>query len=333
LQSILFRVDAGDEIGLGHFYRSISLAKALKDEGYIIGFTFKKSKFWLEQLLGDFPFQTYPISEDEWEDEYAILKANTQFKIFFVDGFINYGEALIKKIKKMSVKVIFYQNLTASKSLADVFILPSIHQDKSFFEDFDATTRIFQGLKYFTFNASIKSLNIKKAPNKLNKIAVIAGGSDPKDTLKAIYNLLSDDLIEGLDFTFYYGVNYLFKNEIPTKTHTNVSWTRYDPKGTLENDMLISAFGVSTYEFLALGMPILSYGHQKQNAASAQYFAENTGALISLGLIDDLTSDGLLTAINQIRKDPIISRRMVEKAKELIDLQGLDRVKEIIKNV
>jgi spore coat polysaccharide biosynthesis predicted glycosyltransferase SpsG len=122
-------------------------------------------------------------------------------------------------------------------------------------------------------------------------------------------------------------------NEIPVRTNTNVSWTRYNPKSILDNDMLISAFGVSTYEFLALGMPILSYGHQKQNAASAQYFAENTGALISLGLIDDLTSDGLLTAINQIRKDPIISRRMVEKAKELIDLQGLDRVKEIIKNV
>jgi spore coat polysaccharide biosynthesis predicted glycosyltransferase SpsG len=332
-KKILFRVDAGDEIGLGHFYRSINLAEELARNGHNIIFSFKPTKFWLEIIEAKFSFETKILSdESKYKSELEIIKDN-DIDLLYVDGFINYEEKFIREIKKHGVGVIFYQNLTEAKKFADVYILPSIHQDKTFFLDFDSQTIIYFGLKYFTFSKDILKLDRKIPPKKLDSVGIIAGGSDPRNTLMRLNKLINQsDVLRNIKFTFYYGVNYLYKSEIRQYHDGNCKWEEFNYELILFEDLLISAHGVSTYEFLALGMPIISYGHQKQNAFSSNYLAKKTKSMVSLGIIDDVSKSDIEKTIHSFIDNPKRLEELSLTAIKNIDLKGLSRVVEIIEN-
>lgn len=330
-KKILFRVDAGDEIGLGHFYRSVNLAEELARNGHFIIFCFKPTKFWFEIVEAKFSFETKILAEEgRYKSEIEIIKDN-DFDILYVDGFIDYEEKFIGEIKKYDVGVIFYQNLTKAKKFADVYILPSIHQDKTFFLDFDLHTIIYSGLKYFTFSKEIIKLDRKVPTKKLNSVGIIAGGSDPRNALMRLKVLIDQsDILRNLKFTFYYGVNYLYKSEINQYHDENCKWKEFNHELILSEDLLISAFGVSTYEFLALGMPIIAYGHQKQNAFSSNYLAKTTNSLVSLGIIDEISKVDLENSIHLFIDNPKRLEELSLKAVKNVDMKGISRVAKII---
>ena len=161
-KNILFRVDAGAEVGLGHFYRSLNLAKALKKLGHRILFTHKPSIFWLDRVNAGFEFENLQLSSEENIIHQERIIKDFNIEIFYVDGFIDFSESEILSFKALGVTIVFYQNLTQSRIFSDIFILPSIHQGNSFFDKFSNNTNIYRGLIYFTFSEKILSLPKKK---------------------------------------------------------------------------------------------------------------------------------------------------------------------------
>lgn len=325
----LFRVDAGGKIGLGHFYRSLNLAKHLKKRGHEIIFAHKVSDFWKTTSKHDFPFHEFTITKEI--DQLTLIDQHS-INVFYVDGNIEFDEKLIDSIKQ-SAKVVFYQNLSASRNLADIYILPSIHQQADFFNVFSDRTELYVGLKYFTFSEDIENQTKKKQTDTLNSVAIIAGGSDPKDVLRKIFSLIHFSAFEDVKFYFYYGNDYTFRNDIPKKMPLNCQWLAYNADKILKSDLLISAFGVSTYEFLALGMPVISVGHQKTNAYAADHLAENTGGLISLGFIDNLAESQLNQNIEMLSRDDKKRKSMSLLASKSLDLQGIERIINILESL
>lgn len=332
-KKILFRVDAGGAIGLGHFYRSLSLAKSLVKNNHFITFIFQKSEFWLEVINSGFSFPTVVIDSDRGiSSELDYSDINT-FDILYVDGFIEYSKPTIEIIKSYGLKVMFYQNLTNSRYLCDYFIIPSINQQKSFYNGFNKNTQLFIGLKYFTFNAKVLEIKQKEPIEKINNIAITSGGSDPRNVLLTWFNLIKNHLFKGLKFTLYYGKDYQHKNCIDDNQKDNISWERFNHDNIIKNDLLISAFGVSTYEFLALKMPLMTFGHIKQNAESAEFLSNYTKTFYNLGLIDDISRRSFYKTleyhINNIKR---INNKTSKNA-EFIDLRGIQRVTRIIETI
>lgn len=146
--------------------------------------------------------------------------------------------------------------------------------------------------------------------------------------------MLDSEKYQDISFTFFYGNDYKYLTELKkfeTK-YTNYSYLEFHHKNILENDLLISAFGVSTYEFMALGMPILSYGHQEANAEASQYLAKKTNALINLGLIDDLTKIRLNSKLNELINNKYKIKNLSRSAKSTLDFKGIDRIIKILEN-
>ncbi|HET8858755.1 hypothetical protein [Marivirga sp.] len=330
--NILFRVDAGGEVGLGHYYRSVALANKLSEKGHKILFAHNPSDFWdLEKSKG-FTFQTFELNSLKQINELLIIKQYL-IDLFYVDGIIEFDKEFISQIKKYA-KIAFYQNISNSKYLADLFILPSINQKKPFFSDFKPSTRVYQGLEYFTFHNKVTSLKKKESINEVKNIGIIAGGTDPKNTLKIIQGMLDKKDYKNISFNFFYGNDYKYLIDLKkyNTKYTNFLYNEFNHQDILKNDLLISAFGVSTYEFMALGMPILSYGHQKANAEAVQYLAKNTDALISLGLIDDLTETKLNSELNELINNPNKRKKLSKLAKSTLDFKGVDRIVKILEN-
>ena len=328
---ILFRVDAGSKIGLGHYFRSLNLAEQLQIRGHEVFYSHLKSEYWDSEIKKGFKFENITFDKDDEENRTYEFILENNIQIYYVDSIIDFSDTYISKLKKY-VKVIFYQNLSASKHLSDIFILPSIHQDDEFFLPFSSDTEIFKGLDYLLFNSEISLLEPKnKYDPIISSIAIAAGGSDPKNTLLKIYELIKSLNIDNILFTFCFGVDYLFKENIPKVLPPNIKFRIFNHSDIIEHDLLISSFGVSTYEFLYLGMPIISYGHQKSNATASDMLAMKIQSFISLGNIDDITSLDLVKAINKIANVQF-RKELTNNAKQYIDLKGADRIINIIES-
>lgn len=333
-KKILFRVDAGGKVGLGHFYRSLNLALALQSRGHEIVFAHLPSSFW--QVATHFPFRQYELSIENAEFEMLSILRNEKASVFYVDGIIPFTPSFIQEVKK-TAKVVFYQNLSESKVLADVFILPSIHQDEAFFSAFnESDALIYKGLEYFTFNKEIEQYTPISLRNDLSieSVAVTAGGSDPRNVLLTLYEMLDErDILRNIKFTFFYGNDYLYKNEIPIKLKNNVSFLPYNTRSIISHDIIIAAFGVSAYEFMCLGKPVIGIGHQKTNADALKLVSERTEAIFDMGLIDDLCKENFNTTLKSLIQnvDKLVS--MSQKATQVLDKQGVCRVADIIERL
>lgn len=323
--NILFRVDAGDGIGLGHFARSVALAHELKQRGHFIHFVCKKSAFWTEKINSGFPWKVSFL--DETNQETALVQKE-EFDLLYVDGNISYSAEESAQIKR-NVPICMYQNLTDAKVFADVYILPSIHQGDRFFEDFEPSTKVYQGLSYFTFNQSLYSLRSVEVHAKLKRIGVVSGGSDPKNILVGVYQLINQlrDL-DSLNFVFFVGESYLHPKSLPTSTPLR-SFVPFDYTSITSCDLVICAFGVSTYEMMALGIPVISVGHQQSTSEAAQYLADHTGSIYHLGLYDDVQGADIQSAIEKLSNEQV-RKSYREKAKAVVDLNGIQRVVKII---
>ncbi|WP_057935974.1 hypothetical protein [Algoriphagus resistens] len=331
MSKFLFRVDAGGKVGLGHFYRSWHLARELKKRGHTVEFIHRASHFWKNLVGFDFIHSNLD-TEKELVQTLAILKAG-DFHTFFVDGMLEFEEEAFKTIKEL-VKVVFYQVNTASRHLSDIFILPSIHQEADFFSVFDSKTKIFQGLRYFTFNQDISSLSTKpfESLEDVKNVGIITGGSDPENVLLRVYNMIDFKEFEGIIFSFFFGENFLHLNTIPLKVPKNVVFSPFDFDQIVQTELLVSTFGVSTYEFMCLGMPILSLGHQKSNAYASKVLAQRTNAIFHLGDINELNSKDLIRSLKRFINDKSSREFLVINSKKTIDLKGVDRVVNILEN-
>ncbi len=331
-KKILFRVDAGGSIGLGHFYRSYTLAQALNKKGYTITFSYAKSDFW--NSLEHFDFEKIELEEGKEEESMIAICLDKQFQKLYVDGIINFKKDNIDKIKNRCT-IIFYQNVSESRYLSDIYILPSIHQDHHFFNKFDLNnTQIYQGLEYFTFNSEISKLKPKdlSVNDNVSEIGIIAGGSDPKNVALKLYNLINYRQWNNIKFNFFLGDNYMHLKTIPRHYPKNVTFLTYNIEAIYKSDLLISAFGVSTYEFMALGLPIISLGHQESNAKAAEILEKKTKALYYLGAINSLSKNQVNDSIGLLVNNSNKRKEMSSISKTKLDFEGINRIVNIIEN-
>ena len=332
-KKILFRVDAGGSVGLGHYYRSLSLAKSLSKKNNHISFVFKKSEFWKKIIDAGFTFPYYMIDVEKGVKSELDLPNIGTFDILYVDGFIDYSSNDKKLFENYGIKIMFYQNLSVSRYFCDYYVLPSIHQKDDFFEGFKKGTELYTGLKYFTFNEAVLKIPKKKPVDSIKKIAITSGGSDPNNVLGTWFRILKDISIKELEFTLFYGEDYQFKDDIKENQRENIKWEKFNHVKVLEHDFLISAFGVSTYEFLALNMPLLTFGHIKQNSDSAEFLSQKIKTFQNLGIIETITPDLFCKFLEKHINDIEKTNLMASRNEEFIDLKGIQRVTSIIESI
>jgi spore coat polysaccharide biosynthesis predicted glycosyltransferase SpsG len=255
-----------------------------------------------------------------------------QVDVFYVDAIMDFRAEFIAQIQAFC-PVVFYQNLSASRYLADVYILPSLPKEDAFYQGFQAKTKIFQGLKYFIGHTRLNSLPAYQlsGTEEAERVALIAGGSDPKDTLWRLYQMIAGaDILSEVKFSFFYGKAYARPVSTLPVANEHIEFVPYEHGAILNCDLLVSAFGVSTYEFLALGMPVLTYGHQASNAQMADQLAEATGATYSFGKLEELVPGKFLLEIERFSQNRALRVQLSQHARQLLDLRGAERVADII---
>lgn len=257
--------EGGLEMGMGHVYRSITLAEELQAKGGEIYFLTKSNHIVVNQI-GNSGFKVIKLknngdiihSLEEIKPNVAIIDRGEVEELF------------AKKLKdKLNARLVIFGNLSTANKYADVVIniIGSNFKNRKFL-DKNTNTLYYYGPRYYIlrkefyeFKKSGKELN-----DRIKKILLIFGGSDPLNlTSKVLDELLSWE--EELKINVVLGTGFIYFDELNKVIEKyqnkkgNVKLYR-DVKNIAElmykADLAIVSPGISMFEALCVGTPVIA---------------------------------------------------------------------------
>ncbi len=339
---ILFRTDGNAQIGFGHLIRCVSIVNEIRKQSELhpheIKFLGSFSDAAKEVLLNEkILFQLA-----ETHEEFNLLSENISIfrpDVLFIDRVYNYSEEEIKALKK-NCRIIMMHYISPGIRTCDHYILPSEHTPQNLIDESGMMTgkgQVHMGADYIVLNHKLSGLRRNTyTPAQHIQIAITTGGSDPKQVLLKILRILMVYSWENVRFKVLYGLSIAFGEELEKLKKVLPAYFTvipYNEKELIDADLAICTFGITTYELLYLGIPVISVSHAESNALGSKTLAQKHHDIIAdLGLAENLTSDALITCIKSLIQDADKRIYMAESGKLLVDGRGVSRVAEIIIN-
>lgn len=355
--NIAFRVDAGNQIGTGHFMRCLVLAKKLSERGdsirflgrdiptHLIDFLHKEDFDYVSLALVD-NLEKEPIDDlfhSPWlgtsqsHDAKLMISAlsDKSWDLVVVD---HYGidirwESLVSKVTE---KLMVIDDLADRKHQCDVLI------DQNFYSDMKLryqgkvplNCQLLLGPKYALLRDEFRDLHkrVRIRSGQVQKILVFLGGVDPNNfTTEVIQQLLKFNLKSEIDVVV--GFDHPYCEEIKLlcvkNGYTCHIQTLKMAELMLSADLAIGAGGSATWERCCLGLPAILFAFAENQIKIVSDLSEY-GACVSLSE-SELRSGSLFEEIiNELFQDDSALSRLSSKAYFLVDGCGVDRVLEFI---
>jgi UDP-2,4-diacetamido-2,4,6-trideoxy-beta-L-altropyranose hydrolase len=267
---IVFITDGGAQMGMGHVQQSVTLAKEVSDRAEICFLT-KSDETVVSQITAA-GFTTFKLNSDS---EIADLLQEKRPNIVIIDK-LDVAEAFARKVKdSLNAKLVIFTNQSPANKYADIAVNAVIGSDfkNTKFLDERTNTRYFYGPKYWILRREFHEFKRKgkTLSDKIERIMLIFGGSDPS-------NLTSIVLNELLCLENDYKIDAIVGAHSPHLDTFNQVLARYPNKKQNVNaykniknvaefmysaDLVIAAPGLSVFEALCVGTPVIVMHHNQ----------------------------------------------------------------------
>ena len=262
---IAFVVEGGLEMGMGHISRSITLAEELGDRTGTCFLT--KSDETVVNQITNAGFRTFKLDNDK---EVVKLLQEVRPSIVIIDK-LDVEEDFAGKLKDcLNTKVVIFANLTAANRYADIVInavTGSKLKNRKFLDE-NTDTLYFFGPRYYVLREEFYEFKKKGETlgDKVEKIVLIFGGSDPSNLTPIVLNellgLSSDfkiDVILGVHFVHFDKLNQVLEEYQAKKESVNVHRDIGNVAELMyKADLVIASPGASLFEALCVGTPVIA---------------------------------------------------------------------------
>ena len=313
-------------MGFGHLRRSLVIAESLQDYCTPV-FILDPDDVWSRQHLEDKSYECFSRGvEEAWDllPEPAAILLDTR-----LSSGLN---ALIAVAKSRRIPVISIHDLGLNNIHSDVFIDGSIvpPNPDSLYPD----TKYFTGTEYMILDPiyRILSLQNKVIGKQIRSVFVnLGGGNSGKFYWKVLkgLKLWSRELeVIGVPGFVSWGQEVLAKSDW---SPLHFRWEGCDFERLLfQADLAITAGGISAYEVLCTGTPLLALSYDHLQRITVKRLSR-LGACIDLGLGEEMIPDTLAQTLNILESD--ISRRRTASlnGRRIVDGEGASRVARIIR--
>lgn len=348
-RNLFIRVDAGVQIGDGHFLRCLTLVNGLKiNFRQVIFITNQLPKHFFEKIkrenfkickidgyshiqeerLGK-KLKTQLINKDLIQTKKIIGKYKNSTNWLIIDHYgIDYDWE--NKIHENVEKIIVIDDLANRKHDCDILIDQNFYEkmEKRYSKLIPSFCKQFLGPKFTLLRPEfLKTRKNLKRKNKLKRILISFGGSDPSnETTKVL--LAINDLEKKYKIDVIVGTNNSNKKQI-MKLCSKIPFCNFYEQ--VENiskymkkaDLAVGAGGSTTWERCCLGLPTIVTSVSEDQKKTAQDLGK-IGCVINLGDAEKSTQLDYLKAINEINLKKL--NKISKKCLVLVDGKGIKRI-------
>jgi len=333
---VLFRVDFGHEIGLGHLRRSLSLATALAKWGVTSFFlTGGRSEYSApSRFEGDVIRDVQSWTAD---DAKATLEMATRrgSKTIVVDSH-EVGADYLAELRAGGLFVIARDDLASYPFPCQMVINGNANARELPYCSSSGDTRFLLGPEYAVLPPEFWEMFTRAIRDEARNVLIILGGADPCNLTPGLLALLNE--MPG-DFTVTAVVGPFFRNQEEVRTAADRS-QRFvklvDGLDSvcdlmLEADVAISAAGQTLYELICVGCPTVAIqvapNQEGQLKALAEAGCVRTAGSAEEGNILLRVREALLLLLS----NPTIRATMTTMGQRLVDGRGAERVAQAIR--
>ena len=326
---IYFRVDGTKDIGMGHIFRCISLAKELSSSNDIIFFIEKSNKS--RELVVS---KGFAVAAPEHFEDFSSW--DNKKKVVITD--IIESETIEKWLKTINSKRndIFHigihdQGLNQFQS--DIIIDGSVVNSKPYPKNKEMVYLL--GKEYMIINPKFETLHHKqkKYPDKISNILLFFGGSDPSNITEIVGNKLAESFPQKAIYAIAGPESEILSKSFENYHNVKILKGLKDISELIHQcDIIVCSGGIILFEAACLGTPSIAINHDKFQDQTASFFHKK-GITINLGLFKKLKIDELINTIISLDQNPQMLNSIGSKGKEFIDGKGVYRIKEFLENL
>lgn len=318
-KKILFRADGCEALGMGHIYRTLSLAYHLIGN-QILFVTRKDFEMGCEKLKESF-FPMICIESDE--ELYKII--DDYRPDIVVNDILNTDEEYMKRIRDKVPRIVNFEDKGTGAAYADAVINALYSQGKLQNE--------YSGFEYFFIRDEFLTVKPKEFSKEVKNVVVLFGGTDPSDLTRRVYKIfqnVSKDY-KDIKFNIITGFGYKYKNEIKNDEEHNIyvyNNVKRVSKFLAEADMAVTAQGRTIYELASMGIPAIVLA---QNTREMEHdFAGFSNGFINLGLGQKLEDEAIELTVRWLIQAVSVRKQMHELLLEKDFSKGQEKVIKLI---
>ena len=327
---VLFRVDGSTGMGLGHVYRSLAIADALRelsraDIAFLMsadhpeGLITVSRRGYPVRVVGDGSLENYLEHIRDFSPAILINDLPT-VEAAYMKALSHVGATTVNLVDTP-------EDLETAEHYEQV-IVSVMNQDRETPEGF------YAGPAYAILREQFRG-RVKELRETPRTVLLSFGGSDPQGlTLKAARAL--EGLDAGIDIVAVAGAAFSYRRELAALLPTLRRPLRViDDAGghiselMLDADVMVGSGGMSVYEIAALGTPGIILGQNVREDRRMREFSRH-GTVAYLGLGSEVAEAEIAGAVDALLADAPRRRVMSERGRALVDGLGASRAAEAV---
>lgn len=290
-RKLLFRADADQKIGYGHFIRSLALADMLKDDFDCLFYTQTPTEYQKREMEKVCPFLELPANDTRFEFFLNQLEGD---EIVVLDNYF-YTTDYQKKIKEKGCKLVCVDDMHDKHYVADVVVNHGLVSPEDF--DCEPYTKLALGSDYVLLRKPFLQPIRKK--HRSNTVIVNFGGADPLCLTDKVISLLIQ-LKAPFEIVTILGEKTYLSEENRKQVRIMKNLSALQMAELFES----SAFGILpastvSMEAMSRGLPLM-IGYFVDNQEEGYNKSTEKGTFIPLGNLNNLTMDILSSSINRL---------------------------------
>ncbi len=322
--NIAFKVEASTEVGTGHIYRCLNLAKSLSNKNNQIFFICKKANFLFKKRITNSGFFLKKITnckslKDDFENTKKIL-SDIRVDLLVIDNY-NIKYWWEKKISKYVKKILVIDDLFR-KHYSNYLLNYSFRKyPKKLLEN--TNCKLLAGPKYIILNNS-KKFKIKKKYSQTKNLFIFFGGTDGKNITTQILKIINDSEFRRFNIHLVVGVFNKQQKKIKKtiKGIKNVKlYQNLDNLNYLLNrsDTAIISGGTVLLEAIAAGLKILVINQSINQSYNSIYLKKKN--FLDVMNVKDINKSTILKFFFKKNNMP---------RKNIIDYNGTKRIRKFL---
>lgn len=327
---VVFRVDGGATLGMGHVYRSLAIADALRSSSRA-DVAFLMSADHAEGIV-TVSRAGYPVRVVGDGKAATFLEHVRDFapRVLINDLPILEAEYLrmLSHLGTTTVNLVDTPEDLETTEHYEQVIVSVMHQDLETPEGF------YAGPAYAILREQFRG-RVKEIREIPLLVLLTFGGSDPQGlTLKAARAL--EGLPPEIDLVAVAGPAFSYRRELhalaeslPRRLRVINEAGGHISELMLEADVVVGSGGMSVYEIAALGTPGIVLAQNAREDRRMRQFARH-GTVDYLGLGPDVEDSALKEAVTSLLGDIVRRRQMSAQGRALVDGLGAARAAEVV---